>query len=89
MVLDIEGVEVIIDDILVWGFNQEEYDVRLKRVLERVMEYNFKFSVEKCEFRKLEVIYVGYRFISKGVKFDLEKIRVVCNMVKLICLKDL
>lgn len=89
MVLDIEGAEAIIDDILVWGSNQEEHDARLKRVLERAMEYNLKLSADKCEFRKSEVTYVGHRLTSKGVKPDPEKIRAVCNMVKPTCLKDL
>ena len=31
---DIEGVEVIVDDILVWGSTVEEHDARLERVLE-------------------------------------------------------
>ena len=32
---DIEGVEVVIDDILVWGASKEEHDTRLKKVLQR------------------------------------------------------
>ena len=31
---DIEGVEVIVDNILVWGSTVEEHDARLERVLE-------------------------------------------------------
>ena len=32
---DIEGVEVVVDDILVWGTTEEQHDARLMQVLER------------------------------------------------------
>ena len=32
---DIPGVEVIVDDILVWGEDEEQHNVRLIKVLER------------------------------------------------------
>ena len=32
---DIEGVEIYIDDILVWGAMQEEHDKRLEHLLKR------------------------------------------------------
>ena len=32
---DLEGVEVVVDDILVWGNNEKQHDDRLIRVLER------------------------------------------------------
>ena len=37
---DIEGVEVIVDDLVVWGENTEQHDVRLRQVLDRCRERN-------------------------------------------------
>ena len=34
----IEGVEVIVDDLLVWAENKQQHDERLKQVLERAEE---------------------------------------------------
>ena len=31
---DIDGVEVVVDDLLIWGETEEEHDIRLKQVLE-------------------------------------------------------
>ena len=31
---DIEGVEVVVDDLLIWGETESEHDERLRRVLE-------------------------------------------------------
>ena len=42
---DIEGVEVIIDDILVWGSDIAEYDQRLEKVLQRTQQRNLKTRV--------------------------------------------
>ena len=35
MMEDIEGVEVVVDDILIWGENDDQNDSRLAKVLER------------------------------------------------------
>ncbi|VDI10628.1 Hypothetical predicted protein [Mytilus galloprovincialis] len=89
MVSDIEGAEAIIDDILIWGSDQKEHDMRLKQVLDRAREYNLKLSAGKCEISKPEVTYVGHRLTSEGVKPDPEKIRAVNKMSKPECVKDL
>ena len=39
MIEDIEGAEVIMDDILVWGTTIEEHDRRLKIVLDKARKY--------------------------------------------------
>ncbi|CAC5395336.1 unnamed protein product [Mytilus coruscus] len=89
MVSDIEGAEAMIDDILIWGSDQKEHDMRLKQVLDRAREYNLKLSAGKCEISKPEVTYVGHRLTSEGVKPDPEKIRAVNKMSKPECVKDL
>ncbi|CAC5421205.1 unnamed protein product [Mytilus coruscus] len=89
MVSDIEGAEAIIYDILIWGSDQKEHDMRLKQVLDRAREYNLKLSAGKCEISKPEVTYVGHRLTSEGVKPDPEKIRAVNKMSKPECVKDL
>ena len=41
---DIDGVEVIVDDILIWGKDKAEHNDRLKQVLERVHQINLKYN---------------------------------------------
>lgn len=79
MVEDIEGAEAIMDDILIWGVDRTQHDERLKKVLDRVLEYNLKLNLEKCEFRKNEVKYMGH-VLSHGLKIDPEKVRAVLSM---------
>jgi hypothetical protein len=80
MVEDIEGAEVIVDDILVWGRTLREHDQRLRKVLNRTREYNLKLSADKCDFRKQEITYVGHVLSCDGLKADLEKVRAVMDM---------
>ncbi|XP_053374212.1 uncharacterized protein K02A2.6-like [Mercenaria mercenaria] len=77
---DIDGVEVIMDDILVTGTNTEEHDQRLKEVLQRLEDNNLKLSKDKCDIRKNSVSYVGHTLTSDGLKPDPEKIRAVLDM---------
>ena len=82
MIEDLEGAEVIVDDIIVWGQNVQEHDKKLKCVLERVEENNLKLNLSKCRFRKEEVIYVGHKISKNGLEADPEKIRAVKDMKK-------
>ena len=75
MIEDIEGTEVIMDDILISGRTMAEHDQRLKRVLNKAREYNLKLLPSKCEFRKSEITYVGHTFNSEGLKPDSDKLR--------------
>ena len=71
---DLEGVCIMIDDLLVWGVNEKEHDERLKKVLDRARERNEKFNLKKCNFKTNEVKYVGYIFSDKGIKVNPERI---------------
>ena len=41
---DIEGAEIILDDLLVWGHNNEEHDKHLKQVLECALKSGLKLN---------------------------------------------
>ncbi|VDI70439.1 Hypothetical predicted protein [Mytilus galloprovincialis] len=79
---NIEGAEVIVDDILIWGSTIQEHDERLKKVLDRARQCNLKLSKSKCQFRKNEVDYVGHIISKDGLKPDPEKVRAVQKMKK-------
>lgn len=86
---NIEGAEVIVDDILIWGSTQQEHDERLKKVLERARQCDLKLSKSKCQFRRDEVEYVGHIISKDGLKPDPEKVRAVKMMKKPENKKDL
>lgn len=47
---DIEGVQNISDDIVVFGRTREEHDQRLRLVLDRIGQKKLTLNSDKCEF---------------------------------------
>ena len=45
---DIEGYDVIVDDLIVWERNDEEHDIR---VLDRARKVQLKLNKKKCRIR--------------------------------------
>ena len=77
---NMEGMEIVVDDILVHGRNQKEHDERLIKVLERARKLNLKLNSEKSQISKTEVRYVGHKITPEGLKLTAEWIRVISNM---------
>ena len=80
MVEDIDGSEAIMDDIVVWGKDQAEHDMRLKQVMDKAKACGLKFNKGKCKFRRNQISYVGHVLSGEGLKADPEKIRAVQDM---------
>ena len=77
---DIEGCEVIADDLMVWGRNVDEHDQRLRKVLDRAREVQLKMNKKKCKIQVAEVSYIGHTFTSEGIKPDPEKVQAILMM---------
>ncbi|KAK2720773.1 hypothetical protein QYM36_004599 [Artemia franciscana] len=76
----LEGIRILVDDILVYGKNREEHDQRLSAVLRRARKKGIRFNSEKCEFSKDKVKYFGHIISRDGIKPDPEKIRAIQDM---------
>ncbi|CAB4000247.1 retrotransposon-like family member retr-1 [Paramuricea clavata] len=77
---DLEGVATEIDDILIWGSDEQEHDARLEATLQRCEEINLALNVDKCKFNVNEVSYCGHNFTKDGVKPDESKIKAIQDM---------
>lgn len=77
---NIEGCEVIADDILVWGKDRAEHNERLCAVLERVRQANMKLNRSKCKIGQSAVEYVGHTFGPEGLKPSSEKVRAILEI---------
>lgn len=62
-----EGSDVYIDDIIVWGKTKEEHDERLAKVLKLAKENNVKFNLNKCNFGKNKIEYMGHVISDRGM----------------------
>ena len=77
---DIPGVEVVVDDLLVWGEDNEQHDSRLTKVLERARSRNLKLNKTKCHIKQPEISYVGHTLTKDGLKPDLKKTEAITAM---------
>lgn len=77
---DLDGVKIMIDDILIYAPDKETHDKRLENVLKRAREINIKFNKEKSVICKEEVRYLGHIFNKDGVKVDENKVKAICDM---------
>lgn len=71
------GVVSIVDDIVVYGLMEKEYDVNLYNLMLVVWQYGFVFNLDKCYIKESKIIFFGMLFDLEGVYFDLEKVEVI------------
>ncbi|XP_044760384.1 uncharacterized protein K02A2.6-like [Coccinella septempunctata] len=78
----IEGVEIFLDDILVTGPNDEKHLSRLEKVLRILSEAGFRLYIEKCEFFKEQIEYLGYVIDAEGLHACQSKTIAIQNIVR-------
>ena len=76
----LDGVEVIMDDILGHGRNREEHDALLNPVLRIINDSSLKLNPKKCVFRKTELTYFGYQIGDDGIKLDPGRIEALLEL---------
>ncbi|CAB4013811.1 Hypothetical predicted protein [Paramuricea clavata] len=77
---DLKGVATEIDDILIWGSDEQEHGARLEATLQQCEEINLTLNVDKCKFNVNEVSYCGHNFTKDGVTHDESKIKAIQDM---------
>ena len=61
-----------------FGKRQEEYDMSLRDVLQRLQENNLRLNEDKCEFSKTEITFYGHTFSCSGIRPDPLKVEAIC-----------
>lgn len=62
-----EGVVIHMDDILVYGQDKPQHDMRLKVVLSKILEAGLTLNESKCRFGVERVCFLGYVIDEKGI----------------------
>lgn len=75
-----KGTVVVMDDILVYGKDQDERDRNLKAVLQTIKASGLKLNREKCRFSKSELQYFGHIISKDGIKPDPGKGNAISDM---------
>ena len=84
-----EGVEIMINDLLVYRKTEKEHDDRLVTVLDRIKKIGLKLNRAKCKIRKRELKYLGFIFSKEGLKLDKEQLKGITDMPTPTCKEDI
>ena len=74
------GIVCHIDDILVFGGNQEEHDSRLRTALQTIQQAGLTLNSSKCVINQTCISFFGHVISSDGVSQDPQKTRAITNM---------
>lgn len=86
---DIQGVELFVDDLLIYAPSKLEHDERLRQVLERCKQINVKLNKDKCKIGLTEIKYLGHIITQNGIRPDNAHILPILDMPKPENNKDL
>ena len=71
---DLEGLVCMIDDVVIYGCNQEDHDQWLRVVLDRLHKAGVTLNIDKYELSKSCVRFLGQQVDSQGIRPDPEKL---------------
>ena len=75
----LDGVLCLMDEILVFGQNEQEHNERLTRVLKQIQSADVTLNPDKCEFKK-ELKFLGHVVDESGIKADPDKLSAIVEM---------
>ena len=74
----LEGhIQVYINDILIYTQTKEEHQALIRQVLQILKENSFFLKLEKCEFEKDHMDYLGVVASANGVAMDPKKVKAI------------
>lgn len=76
---DINFVVIFIDDILIYARTLEELKERTRTVISILKQNNLTLNMEKCEFEKENLSFLGHRISEVGMSINEEKVKAIRN----------
>ena len=71
--LDVIVIAYLNDIIIYTKGSREQHTRDVTEVLRRLNETTFRTALEKCEFFKKEITFLGFIIGTKGIRIDPEK----------------
>ncbi|GBG75967.1 hypothetical protein CBR_g21209 [Chara braunii] len=82
------SVLIYLDDILVYSRTLDEHIVHLRVVLNRLRLAKYKANLDKCEFARQELEYLGNFVTPKGIRPLADKIQAIIDWPEPRCTTD-
>ncbi len=82
-------VIVYIDDILIYSRNLAEHRHHVTQVLEQLRKHHLYLKLEKCEFHRPTVQFLGYIVSADGIQMDQGKVQAIRNWSQPQSVKEL
>lgn len=70
---------VYMDDIIVFSTSLQEHIINLSKIFETLRKYNMKIQLDKSEFLRKEVAFLGHVVTADGVRTNPDKIETIKN----------
>jgi len=70
---------VYLDDLLVYSKTFDEHLAHLDRLLQRIIDAGLKLKMDKCQFLRRQVHYLGHTISAEGVSCEAGKVEAVKN----------
>ena len=67
LIVDIHNADNLYDDIVVYGRTQQEHDIVLAQVLQRLKDCGLTLGLPKCQFDRHEIEFFSTKFSAKGM----------------------
>lgn len=83
-----QSVMVFVDDILIYSHSIEEHIEHVEWVLSKLREHQLYAALEKCEFGRTEISFLGHTLSAKGISVMKEKIEAIQNWPDLCNAKE-
>jgi len=77
---DIEGLHIVLDDIIIAAVDDAEHDNILRLLFERARQHNVRFNRQKLQLKVRQVKYLGNLISADGVKINVDKVRAITEM---------
>ena len=79
---------VYMDDIIIFSSSLKEHKKDLTKILNKLQDANLKIQLDKCEFFKKEVQFLGHTVPEDCVRPNTDKISVIKTWLLPICEKE-
>ena len=76
-------------DILIYSKNQEDYNKHVKLVLDQLQKHHLRIDLEKSEFDKDEIEFLGHIIGIHGIRMDPKKVKAILQWLTPQNLKEL